>query len=369
LKKTFLYKQIYDAILEDIVNGKYNYGDTLPFEKELCEKFSASIITVRRALEELQENKIITKVKGKGSIVTAKIRSAGAPVDKNIGILNLSDSLSPETSYPSVPFKKELYNQNDWKNIIYTEIFNTLSHKFNLILGTYSSDELINNFESTVFANINRIFIAGYYNSKIIEFLQSKGKLIVVYNNFDKNINVCSVISDEREKVRQLVEKLIHFGHTSIAAINGNMQVSESVERFMGYQSAMINNNVALDMEKIKWGNFTAESGYHLTKQLLSAANRPTAIICVNDNVALGCLEAIKDSGLRCPEDISVVGHDCNTALIHYTKPKLTTIDPHFKLIGKKIAEKLVREIWIDDITVVESTIVETRSISAPPKL
>ena len=101
MKKTFLYKQIYDAILEDIVNGKYNYGDTLPFEKELCEKFSASIITVRRALEELQENKIITKVKGKGSIVTAKIRSAGAPVDKNIGILNLSDSLSPETSYPS----------------------------------------------------------------------------------------------------------------------------------------------------------------------------------------------------------------------------------------------------------------------------
>ena len=62
------------------------------------------------------------------------------------------------------------------------------------------------------------------------------------------------------------------------------------------------------------------------------------------------------------------IGHDKNMTISPYIAPSLTTVDPHFHLIGKKIAEKLVREIWIDDITIQEGSLIENKSISVPCK-
>lgn len=350
--------------MEEIVTGAYKSGDILPSEKTLCEKYDVSLITVRRALKALEDTNVIVKMKGKGSIVNADIRKTDTTFNKNIGILDLAFSGLRNVEYPPVPFDTGIYNQNEWKNIIYSSIYNILSSKYNLILGTYDRNDIIQHFETTVFTNVQRIYVIGIYNKELIDFLHNKGKLVVVYNNFDKNLSTCSVSTDERKKASEIVDKLIKLGHRKIAAINGDITFSESVERAMGFQEALMKNSVPIQWPLIKWGNMSSESGYHLTKQILQSGERPTAIVCVNDNVAAGCLFAVQEFGLKCPEDVSVIGHDNNELLHEFTKPVLTSIDPQYEIIGEKIAEKLVRNIWFDDSSIVEGQIKLRESVS-----
>ena len=196
------------------------------------------------------------------------------------------------------------------------------------------------------------------YTQELIDMLHNLGKLVIVYNNFDKNIRVCSVTNDERQKTSDLVTHLIKSGHKKIASINGDITFSESVERFMGYQEALMKNNVPVSWNLIKWGNRSAESGYFLAKEWLSEKDPPTAIVCVNDCVAAGAVYAVKEMGLDCPRDISIVGHDNNVLIQDLSIPKITSIDPKYDLIGNKIADKIVRDIWLDDTTIIESEIV-----------
>lgn len=360
----FLYTQVFDALMEEIVSGMYKSGDILSSEKILCAKYDVSLITVRRALKALEDAGIIYKMKGKGSIVNADIRKTDTAVNKNIGILDLDWSGLKNVTYPIPPFDIEIYNQNEWKNILYSSIYKKLSDKYNLIVGAYDRNDIIEHFNDTVFTNVQRIFIIGIYTKELIEFLHSQGKLVVVYNNFDKNIPVCSVSNDERKKVGELVEELIRLGHRRIAAINGDINFSESVERFMGFQESLMKNSIPVQSALIKWGNMSSQSGYHLARQILSSGEIPTAIVCVNDNVAAGCLYAVKEVGLRCPEDISIIGHDNVVKLHSFTEPIITSINPKYELVGEKIAEKLTREIWFDDYSVVESEIMIRDSIT-----
>ncbi len=358
MSTVFLYEKIYEAILSDIVSGKFQGGDILPSEKELCVQYEVSLITVRRALKQLEQDNIIMKAKGKGSVVNADIRGSQGCKNKNLGIMDLAWSGIIMPQYDPVPFNSNLYNQNEWKNIIYSAIYRKLSSKYNLIIGTYDRDYVLNHFEETVFRNVDRILVIGVYTQELIDMLHNLGKLVIVYNNFDKNIRVCSVTNDERQKTSDLVTHLIKSGHKKIASINGDITFSESVERFMGYQEALMKNNVPVSWNLIKWGNRSAESGYFLAKEWLSEKDPPTAIVCVNDCVAAGAVYAVKEMGLDCPRDISIVGHDNNVLIQDLSIPKITSIDPKYDLIGNKIADKIVRDIWLDDTTIIESEIV-----------
>ena len=98
-----------------------------------------------------------------------------------------------------------------------------------------------------------------------------------------------------------MTETLIENGHRIIGAINGDISMSESVERAMGYQAALVKKQLFADSSLLKWGNMTIESGYWLMKDLLDTQPNMTAVVCVNDNVAAGAIQAILDKGLRCP--------------------------------------------------------------------
>lgn len=360
----FLYAEIYEEVLNSITKGEFPSGELLPSEKELCKMFDTSLITVRRALFELEHNGIIVKLKGKGSQVNMNIRHAHKELNKNIGVLDIPNPTQIAGKYPAVPFDSYLYNKNEWKNLIYSSIYKELFPNYNMILGSYTKEAIISKFENTVFFNTDRIIIFGLYDREIIDFLNSKGKLVLIYNNFDENIKACNVSSNERINCCKATERLISMGHRKIAAINGDITFSESIERSMGYQEALMKNSISVDSSMIKWGNMTAESGYHLAKELLEQGTLPTAIVCVNDNVAAGALIAIKENGLNCPQDISVIGHDNNELIYPITTPELSSIDPHYVEVGMEIAKKIIREVWVDDNTIIDCDIIFRQSIN-----
>jgi DNA-binding LacI/PurR family transcriptional regulator len=118
---------------------------------------------------------------------------------------------------------------------------------------------------------------------------------------------------------------LIGLGHRRIAAIAGPAGLWSSQARLDGYRAAMLEAGLAVDERLICRDRFTVAGGRRQAAHLLSPTDRPTAIVAANDNQAFGVLQALRDRGLRAPEDLSVVGFD-DVPVATWAAPPLTTV-------------------------------------------
>jgi len=137
---------------------------------------------------------------------------------------------------------------------------------------------------------------------------------------------------------------LIKLGHTRIGMIYGVANPDLGKERLEGYKRAFLENGIPFKQELIKGCGYKIQDGYKAAKEILSNNNRPTAIFAINDLLAIGALKAIKEKGLRVPEDISLIGFD-NIEFASYTDPPLNTLSLREKEMGKLAAEILIERI------------------------
>ena len=134
---------------------------------------------------------------------------------------------------------------------------------------------------------------------------------------------------------------LTELGHQRIGFINGEPWMDASADRLKGYRQALATADVAFDEKLIRSGDWLPPTGYHHTFDLMAMDNPPTAILCGNDLMAIGAMEALSELGLRVPEDISVMGYD-DQELARYTHPPLSTLVlPNYEM-GQRAAEALL---------------------------
>ncbi|MCK4392686.1 LacI family DNA-binding transcriptional regulator [Candidatus Bipolaricaulota bacterium] len=120
------------------------------------------------------------------------------------------------------------------------------------------------------------------------------------------------VVTDDVHGGFLATEHLILLGHRQIAMINGPLHISSAKERFQGYREALERYGLKQDQPLVTAGAVTMEDGYEVAKSLLNQNPRPTAIFAFSDFVSFGVMKAIREAGLKVPEDISVVGYDDN---------------------------------------------------------
>lgn len=108
----------------------------------------------------------------------------------------------------------------------------------------------------------------------------------------------------------QLTRLLLDLGHRQIAALSSSPYVSTSEDRIAGYRRAMAEAGLSPEAAQIFYGAFTQASGYEMAQRALAAWPRPTALLAANNLIAIGALKAVRDAGLRVPEDIAMVGFD-----------------------------------------------------------
>jgi LacI family transcriptional regulator len=119
---------------------------------------------------------------------------------------------------------------------------------------------------------------------------------------------------------------LIGLGHQRVAFINyAPPEYIGAVERLHGYQKALADARIAYDERLVRFGDYSAESGYAAMRSLLDGAPRPSAVFAGNDTIAFGAMAAIHEAGLRIPEDIAIVGYD-DIPKARYAIPPLTTL-------------------------------------------
>ena len=139
---------------------------------------------------------------------------------------------------------------------------------------------------------------------------------------------------------------LIGLGHRRIAFLCGNSILSSTHLREEGYRSALVHAGIQHDDHLVVPGAYWRKSGFDVAMRLLQQPLQtlPTAIFCAGDSIAFGVLDALKESGVNAPQDISVAGFD-NTLGASDTQPPLTTVlHPQFA-IGRRAAEILLDQI------------------------
>lgn len=234
----------------------------------------------------------------------------------------------------------------------------TAQRGYNLFIciSEHSAKEDVAAFDSLADHQVDGIIVATRSNRIGDEHLHEmieRGVSVVCIGRDFHDENSDSVTADALNGGFQATQHLIDLGHKRIAFIGATIASGGNLKRLQGYLKALEANDLEID-ERLITGNTEANEdapgysteklGYEAMKRLLVLPNRPTAVFARNDFTAIGAINAIKENGLRIPNDISIVGFDDIPMAIH-TSPTLTTVRQPTRRQGSLAAEFLLRRI------------------------
>jgi LacI family transcriptional regulator len=150
------------------------------------------------------------------------------------------------------------------------------------------------------------------------------------------------VVPDERAGAAAAAAELIGHGHRRIAFIQDEDGVPAAVERLEGFRATLAASGIALDPELVVADHPSAAGGRRALVRLMELPERPTAVFCFNDRMAMGAYQAAAARGLRIPEDLSVVGFDDQREVADALWPGLTTVALPHHAMGAWAVEALI---------------------------
>jgi DNA-binding LacI/PurR family transcriptional regulator len=156
-----------------------------------------------------------------------------------------------------------------------------------------------------------------------------------------------NIMLDHDRAALLALKHLYDLGHRRIAFMKGQRQVSDTDVRWEGIMAMAqrvglkIHSDLCVYLETNSW---SPELGYPITRDLLARTRDFTAIFCFNDIAAIGAMRAICDAGLRCPDDISVIGFD-DISSAAYQIPRLTTVRQPLRRMGEIAVQTLLKRI------------------------
>jgi LacI family transcriptional regulator len=149
---------------------------------------------------------------------------------------------------------------------------------------------------------------------------------------------------DNRQGAYAMVRHIAALGHLRIAIIQGARGNYDASERLEGYRAALHELRLECRPEWEVPGDFTETSGYQAIAQLLALDHRPTAIFAANDSMAIGALSALREAGVRVPDDMAVTGFD-DIPLARYMSPPLSSVHVAIAELGMRGVETLLHAI------------------------
>jgi LacI family transcriptional regulator len=159
---------------------------------------------------------------------------------------------------------------------------------------------------------------------------------------------VDSVSADYSEATREVMSYLLSLGHRRIGLIYGVGGHQLGQDRLEPYLEALEAADIPIDDELIMECGPTIEAGYQAALKLLQLTSRPTALIAINDLLAMGAVRAAADLKLRVPDDLSLVSYD-NIPMANYLVPRLTSVTKDARTLGRKAFELLLARIQDPD--------------------
>lgn len=293
--------------------------------RDVAERAKVSISTVSRVLND-----------------TCKVRE-----DKRLRVLSAAEDLG----YTPNPAAQSLHSRKTGSIGIllpfvsgdfYAELLNGIDSaaqeegRMLLISTSHNSEEELAAALKGMYRRVDGILVMApvLTSNKVLETAPRDIPLVFL-NTRTEGSDIPLISFDNYGGMRQMTEHLIQKGHTSIGFITGTDEAFDAMERFRGYREALHLAGIPIKEDLISNGEFTQEAGYKSATYLLSLPEPPTAIMASNDVAAIGVLSAVRDAGLRVPDDIAVTGFD-DIPSSAYTFPPLTTVHIPISELGRR---------------------------------
>lgn len=181
--------------------------------------------------------------------------------------------------------------------------------------------------------NFDGVIYAAYFHREVDLIEERPDVPLVLLDCFVESRTLPSVVPDEELGGFEATTALLKRGHTRIGYITFDRPIPATIGRFEGYKRALETQGIPFDPSLVIYEDGQASGGYRGTLDLLQRSDRPSAIFCWNDRMALGAYDAIRKLGLAIPDDVAVMGFDNQPVLAEQIHPGLTTMAlPHYQM-------------------------------------
>ena len=318
-----LYQRVADGIVKGIESGTWKPGDRLPSERGLCEMFSVSQITVRRALRELALAGRVYSHHGLGWFINPE-----PPPDEPLAEVVL------------------VLPQLDW---LMTQVYSAVGEalrvpriaaRLAVTAGNREQERAALALAVRHGACAALVVVSGREDGlgeRYGAILRGADLPVVLLLREVEGISAPSLVLDETEAVATMTRHLLAVGHRRLAYLGDDPMLVEGQRRYWGFASTLWEQGLELPMDWVFSGGLTGDQAlrFHRTFQ---ASEAPSALVCTSDLRAAEAILQLTSLGLRCPEDVAVVGLG-DRDFAAFLSPPLTTFRYDIAGLVKAVAE------------------------------
>ena len=299
-------------LTEEIGKGRFRIGDKIPSEYELAERFSVNKKTANKAVSELVVRKLVERRRGGGGSIVC-----GSP---SLQKGNIAVFISGRVSY--------------YYNLLFGVQEGAFRRGYNLYF--YSSSDITD--FSVALNRLRTVDISGVIVTHLQDFPADVPFPVLWVNDVPSDSRGCSLIHhDNYAGGKMLAEHLVGLGHRKIIYVAQNNVMKPLLDRCRGFMDVLKKSGIeALSHELFSNVSLSARE---FTDRLLRRFPEATAIACDGDNTAMSIYLALRDSGVKIPEDHSLTGFSCLSEV--QSLVRITSVDERPCRIGAYAAELL----------------------------
>lgn len=328
------YYQLKEILEEQIRARKFKAGDKFPSERELSFQYKLNRLTVVKAISLLAEEGLVRREHGVGTFITEPRDKRPRRKTNTIGLI-LPDIKSSIVSEMCEGIEGAI-SKKGYK-LVFHKISRNRKGKIDITVFKENIDGLL------IIPPAEKID-----KNSLWAFEKIKIPFVIMDRSRD-GLTVDCVGVDNILGAYEAVSYLIELAHRSIAIILNEPPCPPVTDRLEGYKKALqkhhlkVNETLIINPKIRPWED-SCEAGYRSMRKVLRLKPRPTAAFVVSDHGAIGALKAIKEKGIRCPGDMSIVGFDDVPVASHVDPPLTTVAQPKHK-IGERAVGLLTRRI------------------------
>jgi len=326
-----LFLQVKEKLRQQITSGHLSTNEAIPDERTLAKDLGLSRVTVRRAILELAQEGLLERIRGRGTFVRP-LGPAGDP------------STAARTTFAVVaPFGRSEVKNSLFYHRILLGIHDGASETgaaivFRKLRRPY--DEFVR--ELGAEAGLDGLIVLGIVDQELLHCVAGLGGPVVLVDSAQPEggplVDQVGVINEEG--AYDAVSALIELGHRRIALFNFEPLTQAARGRRAGYERALADHGIEADPAICISAPLTADEGYDAMARAFEAGLDATAVFCAADEFAVAAMTAARESGLRVPRDLSIVGFgDAG----HFTSPTLSTVRMPVEEMGLRALDVLRR--------------------------
>lgn len=327
--RDFLYRRIADGIRRKVTDGAYPPGSRLPSLNELAEAFGVNRLTAHKAVETLRAEGLVYSVRAQGTFVTRREEPRNMSEGRALVVGLLAQVLYPSNFGP--------YHQEMIAGMC--DALRGLRANLMMLAAGASTAAEIPDLKRN--ARADALVYLGAFDPDLLCDMVREGPAAVVLD-FQVPDLPCDSVSVNNEAVGEIAMRhLLECGcGDSFAVIQGALSDPSTTQREEGVRRVLAAEGLPQTGFPKVSGRYTREGGREAMRALLATAPAPKGVFCMNDEMASGALEVLREAGLRVPEDVQLIGVD-DTVWAQATTPPLTTVRIDARMMGAEAVRLL----------------------------